>query len=539
MGRNALRPALALLIAAPVASADVLVLRDGRLFDGVALEPEEGAVVVAFEHGRVRVPEAAVLECVLDDEAGVEPASEEEREKRADGYVRYDGKWMRKERRDKLVEELRENRRAAIEQRKDARLWRNARVEETDHFRFQSTVPPNVFESYRDQFEAYFQEFSKLWRVRRPRGLDKLDVKFYIDKEAYMQTTGVSPYVLGFFRPLEPYELNIYYDRLDPLQTEEVMFHEASHYLQLLFDVEFWYPHWPGEALAEYYGASTWDPETRTFVSGGVQEGRLIEIQRDMEEGDWVRLRDLLLEAPERTYTDYNWGWSLVHFLMNDRRRSGDFKKFFVALANARDIDREPRQFGGHHMKTVSGEAMLAAFQKYMKLKSDRDLEELQEEWYAYLRESLAVTTPRGLADAAWLAVRRDRPLRARRLFEEAIAAGNDHSLTCYRYGYVLDELDEEASAREQWARAIELDPLVPEYYIALGKSLAGEPATGEEGERLLHLAQDIEPDNFYLERNLSRLLSEARKERKKKAKKAETAPEAGDGEASASGDGD
>ncbi len=72
------------------------------------------------------------------------------------------------------------------------------------------------------------------------------------------------PGVLGYFKYIRPYDLNIYYERLDPAQSEDTMFHEANHYLQQLIDVRFSMPHFPGESLAEYYGASSWDPRRRS-----------------------------------------------------------------------------------------------------------------------------------------------------------------------------------------------------------------------------------------------------------------------------------
>jgi hypothetical protein len=72
------------------------------------------------------------------------------------------------------------------------------------------------------------------------------------------------------------------------------MFHESNHYLQSLVDPAFWIPHFPGESLAEYYGASSWDPVKKKLTVGLIQEERLCEIQSDIDAGegmDLVRLR--------------------------------------------------------------------------------------------------------------------------------------------------------------------------------------------------------------------------------------------------------
>ena len=70
---------------------------------------------------------------------------------------------------------------------------------------------------------------------------------------------------------------------------------------------------------------------------------------------------------------------------------------------------------------------------------------------------------------------------------------------------------NDDQAAWSMWEKAVELDPLVPEFYIAWGRSIVTTEGVDEErkqeGKRLLRLAFEIEPDNFYLERNLERLL--------------------------------
>src|SRR5439155_8552115 len=137
----------------------------------------------------------------------------------------------------------------------------------------------------------------------------------------------------------KPWDLNTYYDRLDNEVAKHVLYHEANHYLQLLVDVNFAVPHFPGESLAEYYGASHWEPETRKFVVGLIQEGRLCEIQTDIDSGEKMPLDKLILT--DGSYKHYTWGWSLVHFLMNDPRYADKFQKFFLALSHGKNVRRD------------------------------------------------------------------------------------------------------------------------------------------------------------------------------------------------------
>ncbi len=496
-----------------LAPADTLIHKDGRMFDGVRLKVVEDHVEVMFEHGTVEVPTADVLDLVFDDEKAWVPKTDEERERFADGQVRYQGEWMSRASRDKIVARALDERRAEIEERKASRLWRNREIVETKNFVFESTAPKHVTAYYRDLCEAYFQEFAKTWKIRRGK-VGKLTVKFFVDQDNFQQVTGAGPYTLGFFRFLEPFELCIYYDRLDPQQTEEVLFHELGHYLQKLIEVEFAYPHWPGEALSEYYGASTWDPNKKKVEVGKVLAGRVQEVRFDIDSGNPLSLVELLTHAHERTYHDYNWGWTLVHFLMSDKRYAKNFNKFYVALAKARDVDRAIRDFGRTILKTVEGDAMLEAFQEYMKIKSPEDLAELEQAWYAHIDENLGITDVRGVENAAMKNMGQGRDLRARRLFEEAISMGTENAVTYYRYAILLRAMNEPVLARQNWELAIEHDPLVAEFYIALGRFLVdrGTKHEYDEGERLLRLAFDIEPDNYYLDLNLERILRDGKR---------------------------
>lgn len=168
---------------------------------------------------------------------------------------------------------------------------------------------------------------------------------------------------------------------------------------------------------------------------------------------------------------------------------------------------------------------------KYMKIKGDDGLRKLQDEWYDHIKEKLQVTTARGLADAGRRAERLGRNQRAKRLYEEAIEAGADKSLTFHRYASILDQLGEHEKARENWEKAIRLDPLIADYYVQLGESHllhSGAEDSFEVGEEYLLLALDIEPDNFYLDQNLDRLLQAGRKIKNRKGSKPKGGSDAG-----------
>ena len=204
-----------------------------------------------------RIPTDLVQEVISEGADGTfVPSNDKERERIAKGQVFFDGKWMSKTKRDKQVDKLLEEQKQRVEELKSSRLWRNRISRKTKNFTFESTLPEHLLERYMELSENYFASFVKTWKIRKPKGM-ALNVKFYVDPDSFYQVTGVGRGTLAFFINIEPYELHVYYDRLDVAGTEDDLFHEMGHYLQKLVDVDFRYPHWPGEALSEYYGISS------------------------------------------------------------------------------------------------------------------------------------------------------------------------------------------------------------------------------------------------------------------------------------------
>ncbi|MCP3914477.1 MAG: hypothetical protein GY711_02845 [bacterium] len=481
-------------------NADILCLKDGRFLEK-ELARCDGGVVVQFENGEVFVPEAMILEAVIEG-AEIEPATQTEREQIAKGLVRYGGRWVRPERRAELIRELIAERRTAMEELRAHRLWRNRYKETTKHFAFEHTIPPNAFAGYRDAMEAYFQDFVKTWRIKLPRKLGPVRVGFHADRESFEQISGASGGTVGFFRFVEPFELNFYFDRRDPRYTEEVMFHETNHYLQKLFELSFHYPHWPGESLAEYYGASVWDPEKEELTTGLAQEGRLAQIERDIAAGKMWGIEELILD--ERAFEHYTWGWSLVHFLMHHPKHKKRFQKFYVDLARSKKVERYLTG-GADPLWTCTQEEVLRVFKVSLRVEK-RGLKELEREWHVHVQDLLDNLTVRGLEKAAMQAYWADRPIRARRLFEEAIEAGSEQPLVHLRYGYLLYRDDAFGAAGKAVRQGLEHDPLDPYSYLLLGRILR---AKGERdpARKSVQLALELDPDDAWLEESARKLL--------------------------------
>jgi tetratricopeptide (TPR) repeat protein len=268
------------------------------------------------------------------------------------------------------------------------------------------------------------------------------------------------------------------------------MYHETNHYLQKLIDVDFSYPHFPGESLAEYYGASRYDPDTKKFSTGLILEGRLAEVKRDVLAGEMMELDKLL--SSEGMYEHYTWGWTLVHFLMNDPRRAKAFKKFVLALPQDKDVEREPTGFG--NVRTCTAVEVRRVFMDRLGLEDGDDLKELEQAWHDYVRERLEFVSARGLELAALSAKRSGLPIKAKKLFGEAIEAGSRNPLTFHHYAELLVREGDRGAAIAQWRKALELDPLGAEFHLSLGQALYRE-GDEEEGLRRMRLAREIDDD--------------------------------------------
>jgi tetratricopeptide (TPR) repeat protein len=481
------RCTLALALASVPAAADVLVLKDGTIVQDRPLERADDGVHVVYDSGKVLVPSELVHVLVVAGQDDFQPTSDAEREKLAKGLVLFDGEWMPAKKRDQLIAKRSSEREAEILDNLAHREWKDRRKAETKNFRFEYTVPQHVFDNYSERMEAYYQAFAKDWKIKPPKN-GKLSVCFYASPKEFHRTSGASYGVAAYFKFVEPYDLNVYHDKLDAVFTEQVLYHEANHYLQKLIDEGFKYPHFPGESLAEYYGASTWDPAKKKLTVGLLQEGRLAEIQDDIARGERMGLEKLL--TGEGQYEDYTWGWSLVHYLMNASSHRDAFQRFYVGLALGKDVRRVPASFG---LVTVEPDELAASFRKHLGLKSQEQLAALESAWHAWLDETIATgLTTRGKEKGALKALSTGRKLRAKRLFQEAIEAGSENALVHHKYASLLEKEDA-AQALELWRRAVTLAPLTGTYWLALGRAL--EDTDKAESERLKKLALEIDPE--------------------------------------------
>lgn len=501
-------PAFLALAAAAPAGKDILCLKDGRVIEAEGMHRVADGIEITYPNGKVHVPQDLVLDAVLDEDARVPPKTDEEKDQAAKGFVHFEGKWLTVQQRDQLVSKRLEKHRKVLQEMKAHGEWRNRQKEDTKYFHFEYTVPQHIFEPYRNAMEAYFIEFAKIWKIKTPKPEDRLPVCFYADKESFNQIGGVPENVLGYFRYVRPWDLNIFYERLDPSLSQDVMFHEGNHYLQQLINLQFKVPHFPGEALAEYYGASDWDPEKKKLTVGLIQEGRLCQIQTDIDAGERMDLVRLI--STEGMYEHYTWGWALVHFLMNDPRYALKFQHFFLALPEAKGVQRAPAPNG---MYTLNQADVFTIFTREMGLKDATAVRKLQADFDNYVDFKLKLVTCSGYEKAGFKAKEVGRTKRATRLFNTAIEKGSKNPLVFHSLAEIQAGEGQRDEAFAMWKKAIAIDPLEGLFYSKMAFFM--EDRDKAEAERLRKLAKDIGYDDPWVNATLVEEKPEPEKPRK------------------------
>jgi tetratricopeptide (TPR) repeat protein len=468
------------------AQDDSMILTDGRFVDGVKIRETKDGYAIVYKNGEVKLSKKMVKECFIEGAEGYVPKNEAEKEKVAKGLVPYEGRWIKKRKRASLIAKKRKKQEAKYKELKSHSEWRNRYIDKTKQFQFEYTLDPDIFRDLEDLMENYYKIFMKDWRLTKPSKAGPLTVCFYHDYDTFLQVGGVGRGVLGYYRFVEPRELNFFYDRLDLEYTIEVMYHETNHYLTHLIDLDFSYPHNIGEAMAEYYGASKWDPKKKKMKIGGILAGRLTEVMTDIQSGEFAKLEDYLRN--KLGYKDYTWGWTFVHFMMETPKYSKKFKRFFLGLARDGDVERTT----GNGRKTVDGDGFIDAFRRKMKVKN---LAKLEKEWHNYIQTKMKLDSHRGYEQAARSALGTNRPIRAKRFYKLAIENGSTKPAVYLQYADMLMDKSKVAEALVLVEKAIELDPLNSEGYVRLSRIRRRE-GNQEEAKRLILLVREMDPDN-------------------------------------------
>lgn len=480
-----------LLLLSAVARADTLALKDGRFFDGKIDRAEKG-YVIHFKHGDVTIP-ADIVSAYFKDggEGGVGfvPTTPKEKAKYEKGYVPWKGRWLKIDAAKRAHKRELEERKQRLEQMKQRRLWRNHATVKTKRFIFKHTLPDDIFQEFKDLFETYYTFFTKYWKIRPEADFGTVTINIYHSLEYFEQVSGAPSGVIGYYVPTER-DLHFFYDREQKAYTIDVMFHEGNHMLTHMINKDRWYPWWVGEGMAEYFGASHWDPEKKTMTLGHMQSGRLAVLQAQIRDEKWLKLKDLL-EAPSMGAIEYAWTWSFCHFLLHTPKYAKGFKKYFIAIGRDQRLKTVAR-FA--QIRQLPPTEVVAAFKKYVKVK---DLDALQKEWYEYIKNALALERQKlDWGQAAFIMQLYGEHAKARKFFKKAIDEGSKSAFVLHGYASLKLRQGMPGIAIKYSKQAIESDPMHARAWSTLGQALLKKGEDKKEGMRCLELAAEMAPDD-------------------------------------------
>lgn len=546
--RIALSAFLLAVAFAPLAHADRLITKDGRVLTCKKARTEGTGYKLVFEHGEILVPDKAQIASVEieGDMSDYVPANDDERKKLADGFVRYQGKWLSKAAYEAELKKTFESSKARTADIAKHAEFGNAWQKETAHFVVRSNTSPELLDYYCDLLETYYAlqdqriGISPTPSFRRA----KLAVNVYKSAEDFRK---LAPYggqgevpegVLGFFAPRDRPEdcsLNFFHNYEEPAQSTWVALHECTHLLTFLVDQQYDPQIWVNEGVADYFGSSKVERDKKgklTIKPGELQTDRVLTVQQAIKgeasstggggpgKGSGSRGKKLSLEGRPFTKLEqlfflsrdefdgfqYAHAWSFVYFLNNfeNGKYQKAFDKFFKGLYTLeKGIPFEPTGRG----KKVKPEDIRAYLLKKLGVK---ETAELEKQWRAYI-EAIAIAGPEArLKRGIHLMYAEGDFENALTDLNAAIEGGVKEARAWAARGQCLAFTDEQEKAVLDFRKAVEADPLNGRYRYLLSRALAGSltlggisidvqrPGAEVNDESKLHggLASELEPEN-------------------------------------------
>lgn len=371
--------ACAWMLAAPFAAADRVVTQDGRILSPKKARAEGTGYKLTFENGEVVLPDKTLVREVEieGDMSDYVPANEDEKQKLAQGFVRYRGRWYSA---PAYQEELRKNfetSKKRTEEIKKHSDWSNAWTKETQHFVFKCNASPELLDYYAELLETYYNLQDNRIGINPPPNIrrKKMTVNVYRSNEEfhkYAAAPDIGPSVLGYFWS-EDDTLNFYHEYQEPAQSTWVALHECTHLLTYLIEPQYHPQIWLNEAVADYFGSSkVYRGKNGKLViePGQIQTDRVLTVQQalkdegnktgaaaakthkgQMEGRPFTKLEELFtLSRDAFDGFQYAHAWSFVYFLNNfeNGKYQKNFNKFFKGLYTLeKGIESEP--YGGSY----------------------------------------------------------------------------------------------------------------------------------------------------------------------------------------------
>ncbi len=529
LARRACAAAVLVACALP-ALADRVLTTDGRILTPQKARVEGDGYRLEFEHGTIVLPDKSLVASaeIEGDMSDYVPANDDERQKLAQGYVKYRGRWMS---RPGYIEELRKQTEASKKRTAELALhsdWSNAWEKETAHFRLRTNTSPELLAYYAELMEAYYALMDDKIGIDPSPSLKraKMDVRVYKSHEEFLALAKPGkPTVLGFFSPMEK-SLNFYHDYAEPSRSDWVALHECTHLLTFLIDPQYLPQIWLNEAVADYFGSSRIyrDKKGKLCIEPGeLQMDRTLTVQQALRAeavatGAKVAPKNVPAASSSRPFTkleellmltrdqfdgfQYAHAWSFVYFLQNgaNGKYRKSFDKFFKGLYTLETGIPYTVENVGSAVPEMGGVGKLVApvdIRAYLlqKLKV-KDVEALEKEWREFVAaipiEGAVARLKRGI-----LSVRQMRLEEALPDLDAAIEGGTTDPRAWAARARALALTGALPKALEDYRTAIERDPLAAGFRYEYSRVLAGRsplsapPATGSSGASL-----EADPDS-------------------------------------------
>jgi hypothetical protein len=392
---------LCVALLASLAPADRLITEDGRIIPLVKARQTDTGYTLVFEHGELKVgPKAGIASIEIEgDMSDYEPQNDDERDKLAQGFVRYRGQWMSKVRYENELNKEFQAAQARTNELAAHADWNNAWTEETKHFILKTNTSVELLDYYGRLLEAYYDLMDKRVGIKPTLSYrrKKMTVNIYKSHAEFLKLSAadVGPSTLGYFWAHDD-TLNFYHDYEEPERSEWVGLHECTHLLTFLIDQQYGAQIWLNEAMADYFGSSQIDVQRDKkgeikeieIEPGMLQTDRVLTVQQAFEDGSYTKLKELFF-IDRGAYNGFHYahGWSFVYFILNvdGGKHAKAFTRFFKDLYTLKKgipYTAEPGPPPTGTRKVVSPGDIRDLL---MKSIGYSDLDQLEQDWKAYI----------------------------------------------------------------------------------------------------------------------------------------------------------
>ncbi|MFH1999333.1 MAG: hypothetical protein ABIK28_06610, partial [Planctomycetota bacterium] len=498
---------------------DTLVTKHGKVIEGKVHE-EGDAFIIEWDDVAVKVPSSLVGDVQYANPQAYIPQSEEEKEKLAQGYIKYKNCWMPQRRYETERDRDNEKRRLKVEELKQhsnpADPWRVERP----CFTVETTTSRELLDHYTAILEAHLDNYEKYLGINVSKELRKYKPTLRIFKDqAEYQNFSKSYGTGGYFSPSDN-TLNLFHDFEDPTFSEKVLMHEGTHVLNYYTNTKFvsnraWHPMWVEEGSAEFFGSSTIERDKDgniKLIPGQILGNRLILVNEWISTGKVKNLKDALITL-SYAGDDYCYWWSTFHFLMTNPKYATKFKKFYQNLYALKGVKKENAgsYFG------VSPEESVNFLEKSLGIK---DWKALQEEWEAFVKRSVSEVGGHG-----WMILGLDRLAESRNIkFDKSLEYNDaeraelskkylDESIKALdkainELGYktaqvfswrsrVFKSMNKYKESLDDIQQAVSLDPLNAQYYFNRAV-LQYRDGKKDIASRDMKIAKGLDPINIF-----------------------------------------